>query len=98
MLPERSENSMIAEISISRPTPMRRYAAQPPPPTTARSGLSRPDLSCQRSRCAWSACHQSTAMPPAPSSSGPIARVWPVATMTISRTPTAIAPTATSGP
>ena len=55
-----------------RPTPaaIRAYAAQPPLPSTARTGSTRPVVSSQRSRWASSAWRHSRAMPTRPMKTG----------------------------
>ena len=68
--PLRSEKTSSASDDQPSPAASRAYDAQPPLPSTARTGSIRPVVSSQRSRCASSAWRHSRAMPASPMKSG----------------------------
>ena len=57
--PPRNANSTSATTISATPAASRAYDAQPPLPSTTRTGSIRPVVSSQRSRCASSACRHS---------------------------------------
>ena len=77
--PDHTAKRISAVTTSERPAKTRQYAAQPPPPKIARNGSIRPVESSHRSRCASSACRQSSPTPAIAITTGQKSAPWPKA-------------------